>query len=597
MDDLVAAYEKEQEQYIQSKIEQIQQSVETKKSALAWQITKEISGKKHTTQSKLRADSEEERRTLWQDHFKNLLGKPPKVTDEQIETIIHHDLDIKQGNFSYDELDKVLKSLKNKKAAGLDGIPPEVWKTRQFDSILLELCNKVYYGQTIEKWTKGCILPFPKKGDLGVTKNYRGITLTAIAAKIYNAMLHNRICPEIENILRKNQNGFRKSRSTVSQILTVRRIIEGVKSRNLEAVLLFVDFSKAFDSIHRGKMEQILLAYGIPNETVKAVMMLYNNSTAMVRSPDGDTDFFEITAGVLQGDTLAPYLFIICLDYVLRTSVDKLQEHGLTLNRQKSKRHPAKIITDADYADDLALFADTTAKAELLLHSLEKAASGIGLYVNADKTEYMSFKQDGDIKSLANKPIQKVDQFVYLGSNIASTEADVNIRLAKAWSALDKLTVIWKSSLQDTTKRNFFQAVVTSVLVYGCTTWTLTKTLEKRIDGNFTRMLRAALNISWTEHPTKDQLYGDLPPISQMIRERRMRFAGHCWRSKQELISDILLWTPKHGHSSVGRPSKTYLDQLSEDAGCPVEHLPTLMSDRKAWRGVVARFRANQHAR
>ena len=102
---------------------------------------------------------------------------------------------------------------------------------------------------------KGCILPFPKKGDLGLAKNYRGITLTSIAAKIYNAQLRNRIEHKIDNILRKNQNGFRRNRSTTSQILTILRILEGVQAKNLLVTLLFVDFTKAFDSIHRGKME------------------------------------------------------------------------------------------------------------------------------------------------------------------------------------------------------------------------------------------------------------------------------------------------------------------------------------------------------
>ena len=132
---------------------------------------------------------------------------------------------------------------------------------------------------------KGCILPFPKKGDLGLAKNYRGITFTSIAAKIYNALLRNRIEPKIDNILRKNQNGFRRNRSTISQILTIRRILEGVRAKNLHATLIFVDFTKAFDSIHRGKMEQILLAYGIPKETVAAITILYRNTKVKVRSP------------------------------------------------------------------------------------------------------------------------------------------------------------------------------------------------------------------------------------------------------------------------------------------------------------------------
>ena len=158
---------------------------------------------------------------------------------------------------------------------------------------------------------KGCILPFPKEGDLGLAKNYQSITLTSIAAKIYNALLHNRIEPKIDNILRKNQNGFRRNRSTTSQILNIRRILEGIRTKKLKATILFVNCTKAFDFIHRGKMEQILLAYGPLKETIAAIMILYRNTKVKVRSPDGETDNFDIVAGVLQGDTLAPYLFIM----------------------------------------------------------------------------------------------------------------------------------------------------------------------------------------------------------------------------------------------------------------------------------------------
>ena len=186
-----------------------------------------------------------------------------------------------------------------KKASGLEEILPEVWKTRQFDDILLRQCNAVYNQNGIERWMKGCILPFPKKVDLGLAKYYRGITLTSIAAKIYNALLRNRIEPKIDNILRKNQNGFWRNRSTTSQILTIRRILEGVRAKDLQATLIFVDFTKAFDSIHR--IEQILLAYGLPKEIVAAITILYRNTKLKVRSPDGDTEYFDIVTGVLQG--------------------------------------------------------------------------------------------------------------------------------------------------------------------------------------------------------------------------------------------------------------------------------------------------------
>ena len=111
---------------------------------------------------------------------------------------------------------------------------------------------------------KGCTLALPKKGDLGIIKNYRGITLTVITAKFYNALLLNHIRPEVKKVLRKNQNGFRRNRSTTSLIVTIRRIIEQVRAKNFVATILFVDFFKAFDSIHRGKIEQILLEYDLP---------------------------------------------------------------------------------------------------------------------------------------------------------------------------------------------------------------------------------------------------------------------------------------------------------------------------------------------
>ena len=231
-------------------------------------------------------------------------------------------------------------------------------------------------------------------------------------------------------------------------------------------------------------------------------------------------------------------------------------------------------------------------QAESLLRSLEKAAKGVGLYVNADETEYMCYGQDGNITSSSGKVLKMVDKFTYLGSNIASTESDVNTRIGKAWATVNKLSTIWKSTLPARMKRDFFQATVLTVLLYGCTAWTLTKSLESKIDGNCTRMLRAVLNTSWQQHPTKEYLYGQLSPISQTIKERRTRFAGHCWRSKREMVSDVLLWTPKHGYTSVGHPQKTYIQQLSEDCGCLPEDLPNLMDERDVWRVRVKNIRS-----
>ena len=135
--------------------------------------------------------------------------------------------------------------------------------------------------------------------------------------------------------------------------------------------------------------------------------------------------------------------------------------------------------------------------------------------------------------------------------------------------------------LTDKRKRSFFQAEIVSILLYGCTPWTLTKRMEKKLDGNYTRMLRTILNKSWRQHPTKPQQYGHLPPITKTIKVRRTKHAGHCWRSRDELISDVLQWTPSYGWAKAGRPAWTYIQQLCEDTGCSPEGLPEAMNDRE----------------
>ena len=196
----------------------------------------------------------------------------------------------------------------------------------------------------------------------------------------------------------------------------------------------------------------------------------------------------------------------------------------------------------------------------------------------------MCFNQAGDISTLDGTSLKLVDKFTYLGSSVSSTEKDIDTRLTKAWTAIDKQSVIWKWDLTDKMKHSFFQDAVASILMYGCTTWMLTKRLEKKLDGNYTRMLRAILNKSWRQHPTKHQLYGHLPPITKIIQVRRTRHSGHCWRGRDELISDVILWTPTYGRAKAGQLARTYIQQLCEDTGYSPEDLPEAMNDREKWR-------------
>ena len=163
------------------------------------------------------------------------------------------------------------------------------------------------------------------------------------------------------------------------------------------------------------------------------------------------------------------------------------------------------------------------------------------------------------IKTKDDTTLERLDDFKYLGAWIDNTEKDIKIRKALAWQACNKLTKIWKSTLPGKIKIKLLSATVESVLLYGSETWTLTNKLEKQLDGCYTRMLRAAVNVHWSQHMTNEELYGGLPKISHKIQVRRLKLAGHCCRHKEELAAKLVLWTPTHGQTCRGRPRSLLL--------------------------------------
>ena len=237
-------------------------------------------------------------------------------------------------------------------------------------------------------------IPIHKKGDLSLPINYRGISLSSIVAKVINRTILNRIQPKFVSHLPSNQNGFRPGRSTTAHILALRRLLEGVKERNLKATLVLKDFKKVFDSIHRDK---ILRAYGVPEELVLAIEVLYTGTKAKVLSLDGETEFFKILAGVLQGDTLASYIFTIMIGYDMIQAIDNdALELRFKLDRKRSRRHYSNVITDLDFADDIALVIEELEQAQNFLHCVQENAAKISLHLNSDKTEFMIFNQVQD---------------------------------------------------------------------------------------------------------------------------------------------------------------------------------------------------------
>jgi hypothetical protein len=588
--ELDCAYTSATERYVDQKTSLLESTNPEYRHGSSWHIIREVTASNTVPFSKVPGETSEARLNTWYQHFKTLLGTEPPTPDLSapfFNNRVSDTLPISCKPFNDTELHEVIKSLKSSKSPGLDSIPPAVWKLPGLHEHLLGFCNSALISSRIpEAWKTSSIIPIPKKGDLTKPGNYRGISLAPVAAKVFNKLLLNRICPYVDPILRHNQNGFRRGRSTLPQILAIRRILEECKIGNRAAAIVFVDFSKAFDSINREALFHILELYGIPAPLVKAIRLLYDSSFAKVQTADGLTDFFKTLLGVLQGDTLAPFLFIIVLDYVLRNCMDS--EYGLTIIPRQTRRVPGVTVTDLDFADDLALMSNTIAGAKKLLHDLENAASLVGLSLNAKKTEYMTVNidtPDESISSLNGDNIKHVEDFKYLGSYIADSKRDFNIRKGMAWSACIKLQKIWTSGISDHLKVRFFRACVEPVLLYGSETWTLKKEFEKRLDGCYTRLLMKAKNISWKKHPTLQQIYGNLPPISTVLAKRRARFAGHCMRASNQSISSILPWRVQQ--TNRGRRPLTFMDTVARDAGLDVREVRTAMLDRAVWRDII----------
>ena len=317
-------------------------------------------------------------------------------------------------------------------------------------------CNvALMSGEKPEQWSYSNIIPIPKSGNLSKPSNTRGISLSCTIAKIYNRLILNRIRRAIDPLLRNNQNGFRSGRNTVGQILAVRRIIEEAKVNNLPAVLTFIDFKKAFDSIHRGKMMRILKSYGVTPRLLAAIESMYKDTYARVLSPDGETAWFKILAGVLQGDTLAPFLFIIVLDYALRKAINGREaELGFTLTPRRSRRHQAVVQTDLDFADDIALLSGDISQAQELLELVQQESEKIGLRINSTKTKFIALncQIDPTLSTEEGEEIERVNDFKYLGSPVMCSLNDIKARKAKAWVALNGMEKIWKSEISEAIK-------------------------------------------------------------------------------------------------------------------------------------------------
>ena len=441
--------------------------------------------------------------------------------------------------------------------------------------------NSVLEGQLAPKeWRAANIVGVPKTPGTTRLDQHRGISLMSCTAKVLNKVLLRRLQPVLDPHLRYEQNGFRSHRGTTTQILALRRILEEARLHKVTLICVFVDFRKAFDSISRDALAGVLRAYHVPPKLVKAIMALYAETQAVVLTPDGPTDPFTTTSGVLQGDTLAPFLFVVLLDWVIRFAFPS-DSDGFLVRRRNGSRHPEKRLSVLAYADDLVLLSSSAEGAQRLLTSLEETAAKVGLRINTNKSEVLTIPSDLRATLFCCDPdgllseLPRCNSFRYLGGLVPSVEADLKRRRGLAWAAFRSIrTVLQAATLSDHLRAQLFRAVVETVLLYNSETWTLSESLGKRLDAAHSGLLRATFGIHHPAKVSNAELYrrANISPPTVTLRKRRLRLAGHVIRAESycpEPLQDLLLLS-FHGPRRQGQGrSHTFPETLFADAQTP----------------------------
>lgn len=298
-------------------------------------------------------------------------------------------------------------------------------------------------------------------------------------------------------------------------------------------------------------------------------MSLYTDTTACVRTSTGCTDEFCTTSGVLQGDTLAPYLFVIVMDYIMRISLTA--EDGYTVRRRLSARHTAVKIPALAYADDAALMSDNGEAAQRQLYRFETASAKVGLRLNASKTKTMFIGDipHVDIHTSSGSPLAACDDFCYLGCNVADNTGAFQRRRQLAWVAACKLTTVWNSEASDGAKMQLFKSTVESVLLYSCEALAITETLGSRINASHRSLMRYCLGVHYPDRISNTNLYSraEVEPATLTLIRNRLRLVGHALRRPTLPLAMFL--NPKNQATEPYRQGgallRTYQDQILDD--------------------------------
>jgi Reverse transcriptase (RNA-dependent DNA polymerase)/Domain of unknown function (DUF6451) len=456
-----------------------------------------------------------------------------------------------------------------------------------FAELLFPIFKSIWEQEKLpEDWLQGVLIKIPKKGDLSNCNNWRGITLLSIPSKVLAKVILNRISDKIDESIRKEQAGFRPGRSCIDQINTLRIIIEQVTELNNPLHICFIDYEKAFDRLSRNSIWQALEKRNIPPKLIALIRSLYDGYITKVLHSGNLSAPFETRCGVRQGCIISPMLFLCAIDEILHSALDG-KKRGIWWT-------PFKHLEDLDFADDIALLAQSATHMQSKLNDLHEESNKFNMKINASKTVSMSNDRSSQARFIiGGQAIEQVDKFTYLGSVITTTGGaleDVRARIRKAEAAFAQLRNIWSSKIIHwKTKVRIFNSNVKSVLLYACETWPVTDEITRRIQGFINRKLRIIRRDFWPHRMTTEELWESCHQIkpAHEVKKRKWGWIGHTLRRPVDEVSrKALEWNPQ-GKRRPGRPKTTWrrtIQKELEAAGHTWEEVKTTAPNRQRFR-------------
>lgn len=547
----------------------------------------------------IKLSNKEDRLDRWREHFQHVFNQQTTVRLEDLEinpilTEVPSDERPSEG-----EITTAINQMKNRKSPGSDAITAEIIKGGNTLSVkmLHEVFGKIWEEKTVpQEWRNSEIVPIFKKGKKTCCDNYRGISLLSIPGKVLARVIYNRLVPFLEQFWDETQSGFRSNRSTADMVFSTRQLIEKAKEQNTQLAIGFVDISKAFDSVNRAALFEILYKLNCPPNLLEVLKSLHTQTYATAKIEGEISKPFELQSGVRQGCVIAPLLFITYMQTIMnqikrltnvRVKLEVRDDTNMFCKRSFGAKTKIKerSILDLLFADDCALVANTAEELQDVLNIFARTASKLGLQVNVKKTEVMFINSPPSPIEINGGQLKLVDSFKYLGSRIANTndiDVEVTARINAAAQAFGRLyTRVWKPhNLSLKTKLLVYNTVVLSTLLYAAETWTVHKRHLNRLNSFHLRCLRSITRTSWKDKVPNEQILDqtNMKSIEDMLRIKRLRWAGHISRMTNEKIPKQVAFSQlAKGKRLQVKPKKRWSDILKED-------LKICHIDEKKWR-------------